>query len=141
MDNQIHQQIHELFPKTREIQPDQINSLSGGLKSDIVQLILNLEALSLNELQIKLLPIAAQYHVSPISDYAVGAVILGQSGNIYFGPNMEFENTALHFTIHAEQCAVVNTAQHLEKGIVSIAVNAPPCGFCRQFVNVDVARR
>jgi cytidine deaminase len=54
---------------------------------------------------------------------------------LYLGANFEFANQALSFTIHAEQSAVNNAWLHDEQGIASLAVNAAPCGICRQFLN------
>lgn len=68
-----------------------------------------------------------------ISHYQVGACVLGKSGNVYLGANCEFKNT-LPNTIHGEQCAIHNASVHNEKGLESIAINASPCGQCRQFM-------
>src|SRR5436305_3485667 len=73
--------------------------------------------------------------VPPISNFYVGVVALGTSGNIYYGANYEFPGEALSFTVHAEQAAVVNAMAHGETGLQTIAVSAAPCGYCRQFLN------
>jgi cytidine deaminase len=81
---------------------------------------------------------AAQYFFAthlPISNYHVGAVVRGSSGNIYFGGNMEFTNVSLTTTIHGEQSACYNAFINGEKTLTHLAVNAPPCGYCRQFLN------
>lgn len=78
--------------------------------------------------------VAALYAVPPISDFYVGAVVRGKSGKLYFGCNMEFEGLPLSFSSHAEQNAVVNAWVHGERGILSVAVNAAPCGYCRQYL-------
>jgi cytidine deaminase len=83
-----------------------------------------------------LLPFAAEYAKPPVSDFRVGAVCRGvTSGNLYFGTNVEFAGTALSTTVHAEQSAVTNAWMSGEEGIDAIAVTAPPCGYCRQFLN------
>lgn len=82
-----------------------------------------------------LLKVAAQYSVSPISNFKVGAVIVGHSGNIYFGTNLEFPGTAINSTLHAEQSAVSLAYSQNETGIHTLAVSASPCGHCRQFLN------
>jgi cytidine deaminase len=80
------------------------------------------------------LPIAALYAVVPISDFKVGALCEGSSGNLYFGANIEFLYAGLEYTIHAEQASIVNADHHHEE-IKSITVSAAPCGYCRQFIN------
>lgn len=82
-----------------------------------------------------LLPLAAACSLTPISHFHVGAIARGQSGNLYFGANMEFSGAPLQQTIHAEQCAVTHAWLRGEPGLVSITVNYTPCGHCRQFMN------
>jgi cytidine deaminase len=87
-------------------------------------------------LMTRLLPAAAELARPPVSNYRVGVVARGTStGNLYFGANLEFAGEALSFTVHAEQSAVTNAWMHDERGIDLLAVNAPPCGYCRQFLN------
>jgi cytidine deaminase len=78
---------------------------------------------------------AKKLAIPPISNFFVGAVARGTSGNIYYGANFEFPGEALSFTVHAEQAAVVNAMEHGETGLEMIAVSAAPCGYCRQFLN------
>ena len=86
------------------------------------------------EQMLRLLP-AAQRHAMPgISGFPVGCVAKGSSGRLYLGANMEYPGTALAFTVHAEQSATINAWQSGEEGLESIAVSAPPCGYCRQFL-------
>lgn len=73
--------------------------------------------------------------VVPISNYRVGAAALGQSGQIYLGFNLEIEGLGLHHTVHAEQAAVALAHWKRETAIKLVAVSAPPCGHCRQFLN------
>lgn len=83
-----------------------------------------------------LLPRAAEFARPPVSNFHVGAVCRGATtGNLYFGSNIEFAGTALPTTVHAEQSAVTNAWMSGEEGIDAIAVTAPPCGYCRQFLN------
>ncbi|MBW7982221.1 cytidine deaminase [Enterobacillus tribolii] len=82
-----------------------------------------------------LLPLAAACSLAPVSEFFVGAVARGLSGNLYFGANMEFAGTPLQQTIHAEQCAVTHAWMRGERGLASITVNYTPCGHCRQFMN------
>jgi cytidine deaminase len=135
MNNSIKSVIIDTFGHASKIPSLFLKRCNGVIKKSIVDQILEELNISLVDLQIKLLPVAASYHITPISDFAVGAVVAGASGSLYFGSNIEFIGTGLQFTIHAEQCAIVNAAQHQEKAISTIAVNAAPCGFCRQFIN------
>ena len=82
-----------------------------------------------------LLPEAAAYAKPPVSNFRVGCVSRGLSGALYFGTNLEFAGEALSFTVHAEQSSVTNAWMSGEEGIDLIAVNAAPCGYCRQFLN------
>lgn len=83
---------------------------------------------------------AVNYSHPVISGFRVGAVAEGivpsgaQIGALYYGANMEFVGEALTFTVHAEQSATVNAWQNGETGLASLAVNAVPCGYCRQFL-------
>lgn len=81
-----------------------------------------------------LIGIAAEWARPGISGFKVGAVGQGASGALYLGANLEFEGAALGQTVHAEQAVVANAAAHGEAGLVRLAVSAPPCGHCRQFL-------
>jgi len=91
--------------------------------------------LDIRRLMTMLLPLAAQFAKPPISNFHVGAVSRGLSGNLYYGTNLEFSGEALSFTVHAEQSSVTNAWAAGEDGIDLIAVTAAPCGYCRQFLN------
>jgi len=82
-----------------------------------------------------LLPLAAACSLTPISHFHVGAIARGQSGNLYFGANMEFSGAPMQQTVHAEQCAVTHAWLRGEAALASITVNYTPCGHCRQFMN------
>ncbi|NHB95304.1 cytidine deaminase [Photorhabdus stackebrandtii] len=88
-----------------------------------------------NTLAISLLPLAAACSLAPISHFNVGAIACGESGNLYFGANMEFTGVPLQQTIHAEQCAIIHAWLRGEKKLTSITINYSPCGHCRQFMN------
>jgi cytidine deaminase len=90
--------------------------------------------ISSEQLMIKLLPVAQQFAVVPISKYRVGAVSRGVSNSLYLGANMEFAGEALSFCTHGEQAATVNAWAHGEEGISALAITDPPCGYCRQFL-------
>ncbi|MHA2939960.1 cytidine deaminase [Vibrio sp. RC27] len=82
-----------------------------------------------------LLPLAANYALVPLSNYHVGSIVVGLSGNAYFGANMEFGDQSLSQTVHAEQAAINHAWLCGEEGISDIYVNQSPCGHCRQFMN------
>jgi cytidine deaminase len=88
----------------------------------------------IEELMLSLIPAAKRFAIPPISNFFVGAVARGLSGNLYFGANFEFPGEALSFSVHGEQAATVNAIAHGETGIDLLAVSAPPCGYCRQFL-------
>lgn len=82
-----------------------------------------------------LIPLAQSYSIAPISSFYVGAVALGTSGHIYLGANMEFKGLTLAQTVHAEQSVITNAWRNNETQLMMLAVSAPPCGHCRQFIN------
>lgn len=71
---------------------------------------------------------------APYSGYRVGAALLGRSGRIYTGCNVE--NAVYPLSICAERAAVVKAVSEGEREFVAIAVatanGATPCGACRQ---------
>jgi cytidine deaminase len=90
----------------------------------------------LPQLMTMLLPSAAALAKPPVSNFKVGVVCRGTtSGNLYFGTNLEFAGEALSFTVHAEQSSIANAWSHGEQGVDILATSAPPCGYCRQFLN------
>ncbi len=107
---------------------------SGGCVPQ--ELVAELEAagLPVEQLMLDLVPVARSYAIPPISNFSVGAVGLGVSGALYFGANCEFSGEALSFTVHAEQAVVAAAMGSGERGIEKLAVSAPPCGHCRQFL-------
>jgi cytidine deaminase len=68
------------------------------------------------------------------SHFRVGAAVLGASGNIYTGVNIE--NAAYGLTICAERVAIFKAVEAGEHRLLAIAVctehGATPCGPCRQ---------
>lgn len=84
------------------------------------------------------------YSYSPYSNFAVGASLLLESGEIIGGSNQE--NASYPLCICAEKTALAAASSfHPNTGIISIAVTAfkkgefvpdpiSPCGSCRQFI-------
>ncbi|QIR14340.1 cytidine deaminase [Shewanella aestuarii] len=91
--------------------------------------------LSEQELLLKILPIAAALASPTLSQFFVGAIAKGASGDIYMGANLELPGEALFHTVHAEQSAISHAWLSGETQIVDIIVNFSPCGHCRQFIN------
>jgi cytidine deaminase len=87
-----------------------------------------------HQVMLDLLPFAALYAEPVISNFQVGAVAQGLSGNLYYGANIEFKSEALSCTVHAEQAAAMNAWMQGEAGLSALAVSAAPCGYCRQFL-------
>lgn len=75
---------------------------------------------------------------APYSCYKVGAALLGRSGKIYTGCNVE--NASYGATICAERAACVKAVSEGEKAFHMLAVvvdgdrPGSPCGICRQFL-------
>ena len=73
---------------------------------------------------------------APYSRFQVGAALLGKSGKVYTGCNVE--NASYPAGMCAERCAVGKAVSEGEKEFVAIAVvgaspgPCAPCGICRQ---------
>lgn len=77
---------------------------------------------------------------APYSDFHVGAVLLGKSGRVYTGCNVE--NAGYTPTNCAERTALFKAVSEGEREFTAIAVvggkegkitgSFPPCGVCRQ---------
>lgn len=76
---------------------------------------------------------ARRWAYCPYSRYPVGAAVLGESGRIFTGANVE--NASYGLSICAERAAIFNAVNRGEKSIKAICVAcraARPCGACRQ---------
>ena len=77
---------------------------------------------------------ARAHAYAPYSTYQVGAAVLGGSGRIYSGCNVE--NTSYGLTVCAERVAILKAISEGEREIVALLVasenGATPCGACRQ---------
>ena len=83
---------------------------------------------------------AREYSYSPYSGYRVGAALLGKSGRVYTGCNVE--NAGYTPTNCAERTAVFKAVSEGEREFAAIAVvggsgdsidpACAPCGVCRQ---------
>jgi cytidine deaminase len=71
---------------------------------------------------------------APYSNFKVGAALLGKSGRVYTGCNVE--NAAYSHTTCAERTAIFKAVSEGEREFKMIAVvtenGAYPCGTCRQ---------
>ena len=79
---------------------------------------------------------ARQRAYAPYSNFPVGAALLGRSGQVYTGCNVE--NAAYPLTTCAERTAVAKAVSEGEREFEAIAVvtatGATPCGACRQIL-------
>ncbi|CDG17141.1 cytidine deaminase [Xenorhabdus doucetiae] len=105
------------------------------LTAEQVEAIKQISGFDEQALALALLPLAAACSLAPISHFYVGAIARGESGNLYFGANMEFAGVPLQQTVHAEQSAITHAWLRGERKLVSITINYSPCGHCRQFMN------
>lgn len=75
---------------------------------------------------------------APYSKFHVGAAVLGSSGKIYGGCNVE--NASYGLTICAERAAIFRAIAEGEKRLLALAVLydrdelGAPCGACRQVI-------
>jgi cytidine deaminase len=74
---------------------------------------------------------------APYSRYKVGAALLGKSGTVYTGCNVE--NASYGHTVCAERTAVLKAVSEGEMEFEAIAVltknGGSPCGACRQVLS------
>lgn len=70
----------------------------------------------------------------PISGFYVGAAGLTAEEEVFLGVNLEFSEASLSQTVHAEQFLLSWSRASSASPLVTVAVSAPPCGHCRQFL-------
>lgn len=130
----------DAFPENMRADIDSIWDNHGVLPAETVGRVVGAAQIEIGALMMQLLPLAKLYAVVPVSGFKVGAVAAGMPiggtsrCNLYLGANFEFSNAALSFTAHAEQAATNNAWLSGEQGVQSLAINAAPCGYCRQFL-------
>lgn len=82
---------------------------------------------------------AKEFAYTPYSGFQVGAALLGKSGKVYTGCNIE--NAAYGATNCAERTAIFKAISEGEREFESIAVVSSaddvtyPCGICRQVMS------
>ena len=89
---------------------------------------------------IRLAEAARERAYAPYSNFLVGAALLGKSGKVYLGCNVE--NAGYSATNCAERTAFFKAISDGERGFQAIAIvggkrgekpgYCPPCGICRQ---------
>lgn len=93
---------------------------------------------------IKMAQAAAKTGYAPYSKYKVGAALLGASGEIYTGANIE--NRSFGATICAERVALVRAVHSGERKFSALVIfssgkSAPkPCGLCLQALSEFVKK-
>lgn len=83
---------------------------------------------------------AREFAYAPYSGFRVGAALLGKSGKVYLGCNVE--NAAYSVTNCAERTAIFKAVSEGERAFTAIAIvggrgetvseTCAPCGVCRQ---------
>lgn len=71
----------------------------------------------------------------PLTGYSVGAAVLGESGRVYAGANVESQTGIVH--VCADRAALFNALSSGERrirAIATVSAGSVPCGFCRQAI-------
>lgn len=103
---------------------------------------LDMMGVEVASLMVQLLPVAAGFARVSHHQPAMGAVALASAGakeeagpgNLYLGANLEFQGQVSQLNVHSEQAAVLHAWMREDSGLEALAVQAPPCGACRQFL-------
>lgn len=132
--------VVDTFPRLSQPYLENLPRQGGKLSGKICRELMGQMDVSMEVLMVRLLPLATLFSVVPVSDFPVGAVVLGgpeasdRELSLYVGANMEFEHQALHMSLHAEQSAVMNAWHNGAGYFKAIATSELPCGHCRQFL-------
>jgi cytidine deaminase len=132
--------LSKLLPKFSEKSRSILSGLledrnySGRIPASAAAELAKNENITTDVLMSELLPLAQNYSFAPISNFHVGAIVRGASGDLYTGANIEIPGQCLGFAVHAEQSACSNAYMHNEQAITALAVGGAPCGHCRQFI-------
>ena len=94
----------------------------------------SMASISTDEFLLKCIDSVKKVGMPLVSKFFVGVAALAGSGNVIFGVNIEFPNLSIGHSIHAEQFMVAQLHHLKETELITLAVNAPPCGHCRQFL-------
>lgn len=130
----------EPFPENARHLLREIPDRAGRLGAAACRGLTRILGIGIEDLMVKLLPVAGLYVDARISRFGVGAAARaavgdgGEEYDLFLGANMEFQGRPLYFTIHAEQSAAMNAWSRGAGRLESIAISEPPCGFCRQFL-------
>lgn len=82
---------------------------------------------------------AAKHAHAPYSAFPVGAAVLGESGTIHVGVNVE--NASYGLSVCAERSAIFRAIAEGERKIRAVCLYTPtrapasPCGACRQVIH------
>lgn len=107
----------------------------GGISAKDAGILSRNESLTIDDVMLALLPLAQSFARPPISNFFVGVVVRGASGNLYLGSNVEIPGQCLGFAVHAEQSALSKAYMASEEAVPALAVvGGAPCGHCRQFM-------
>ncbi len=91
-----------------------------------------------NEMLVKIADEAKEMAYTPFSGFKVGAALLGKSGKVYTGCNVE--NSSYGATNCAERTAIFKAISEGEREFDKIAIMSSsgditsPCGICRQVI-------
>lgn len=104
------------------------------LSSDEVRALTSRFAVDTDMLLRTLVDFGKDRALVPISGFCVGSAGLTESGEIFLGVNLEYAEAAFAQTVHSEQFLLSWSRACSGSRLTTIAVSAPPCGHCRQFL-------
>ncbi len=131
----IHTALRQINAAISEILCTETDYPHSFIPADVANKICREQRITEKELALMLLPLASAFAVAPISQFFVGAVAVDEGNNFYLGANFEFEHTNIGQTLHAEQSAIAHAWSKGAHQLSLLAINYPPCGHCRQFIN------